>query len=313
MKASLLLLALAGLMFRGGPAWADLGFATCLLQGQFAGDRIPAYQDEPRTGEAAFAVPRRYADATTNETVVRLCKTSPGGKAYFAVSFNATRRIPDWVAYRLDPRMGQSYSEDGIDYGRDKADFSLDPELRLAHVPQAIPFTYARDAEVPGTADGQGREKAYHRGHLVPSQDMAFDVDANLTTFHYSNCAPQTPALNSGLWRTLEGQVRDWAAGKRPLDGEARERPLWIVTGVYGRAERGERGPAIGPFPQWRAAVPSHFFKVVLFETEAGPTARAWRFPNFAERPANARLEDFEVPLRTLEAESGLRFNADGS
>ena len=48
----------------------------------------------------------------------------------------------------------------------------------------------------------------YDRGHMVPSADMRWSLDALKATYLYSNIAPQKPELNRQAWADLEDWMR---------------------------------------------------------------------------------------------------------
>ncbi len=48
----------------------------------------------------------------------------------------------------------------------------------------------------------------YDRGHMVPSADMRWSMEALKATYLYSNIAPQKPELNRGAWADLEDWMR---------------------------------------------------------------------------------------------------------
>lgn len=50
--------------------------------------------------------------------------------------------------------------------------------------------------------------KGYDRGHLVPSEDFAYNDSLQGLTFSYYNCVPQLPKLNRGKWKKYENKVR---------------------------------------------------------------------------------------------------------
>lgn len=52
------------------------------------------------------------------------------------------------------------------------------------------------------------KNSSYDKGHLAPNDDFRFDLDAQLESMYYTNCAPQNHALNIGIWRSLENYVR---------------------------------------------------------------------------------------------------------
>jgi len=104
----------------------------------------------------------------------------------YALSFDAARRVPRWVCWRIEPSTGK--------VSRAGMGFEPDPGAPLSPAPSE----YA----------GSG----FDLGHMCPAADMASDVESLRLTFLTSNVAPQLPALNRGDWRELEAALRAEAA-----------------------------------------------------------------------------------------------------
>lgn len=51
----------------------------------------------------------------------------------------------------------------------------------------------------------------YDRGHLVPAEDFANNINKLKSTFYYINCVPQTIKLNRGIWKKYEGEIRKFS------------------------------------------------------------------------------------------------------
>lgn len=49
----------------------------------------------------------------------------------------------------------------------------------------------------------------FDRGHLVPAADMTRNEVAMSESFYMSNMSPQNASFNRGVWRKLEGQIRE--------------------------------------------------------------------------------------------------------
>ena len=107
----------------------------------------------------------------------------------YAYYWDFDARVSHWVAYPLcSVYMGSS--------GRSEA-WGYDP---------LMPASLQQD--VSGGYQGSGR---YDRGHQLPSADRTANYSLNSTTFYGVNMTPQNNTLNTGIWATLEGKVRDWA------------------------------------------------------------------------------------------------------
>jgi endonuclease G, mitochondrial len=99
------------------------------------------------------------------------------------------------------------------------------------------------DSDRASTADYV--RSGYDRGHLAPSGDMPTD-QAQRESFTLANMAPQYPALNRGLWESIEEATRNLAL----RDGE-----IYVVTGpMFATNFQTLNG---------RVAVPSGFFKAI--------------------------------------------------
>lgn len=133
------------------------------------------------------------------------------------------------------------------------------------------------------------KNSGYTKGHLVPAADRAYSIETMEETFLMSNIAPQIYHCNSGIWRELEEQTRDWARSNRSL---------YIVSGpIFGR--RIER---IG---QNQVAVPEAFFKVLLDSNEPEIKGIGFIIPNqMSEKP----LSDYAVSIDELEQKTGIDF-----
>lgn len=97
------------------------------------------------------------------------------------------------------------------------------PELlagNLARIDSFIPDPKVRSGTAV-TADYWN--SGYDRGHMVPSADMRWNIDALRATYYYSNVSPQVPELNRGAWAELEDWVRRYVNHSK--------RRVFVVTG----------------------------------------------------------------------------------
>ena len=83
----------------------------------------------------------------------------------------------------------------------------------------------ADSAPNPKSYAGSG----FDRGHMAPSQDMQYSVEVSRQSFWMGNITPQTPRLNRGEWKKLEGFIhRKVVPNSR---GEVAARRIYILTG----------------------------------------------------------------------------------
>jgi endonuclease G len=142
----------------------------------------------------------------------------------FVVSYSPTKRVPNWVAWRLD----RSY----LGHLKRKNDFRPDPALptELYHVNESDYL-----------------HSGYDRGHMCPSADREDTPADNSLTFLFTNMEPQLHELNAGPWERLEEYERERAE---------RGAVLYIVAGGVFSAPF----PTIGQ----GVAVPAANFKIVV-------------------------------------------------
>jgi DNA/RNA endonuclease G (NUC1) len=159
----------------------------------------------------------------------------------FIVCYDPQARVALWAAYQLTV-------EDVVQAQRRDA-FRTDP--RLTEEENAHCDDYA----------GSG----YDRGHIVPRDDMNRTEATQASTFYLSNMAPQTPALNRGLWRWLEERVRSYAKTYGTV---------YVLTGSVIQAPR-------QTVLSGNVTIPSRFFKLLLrIQADGTPTALTILLPN---------------------------------
>lgn len=199
--------------------------------------------------------PTLYEPTSTTGSVVR--------HTWFSLSYSEEHEQAEWVAYELTrERLDANFAE------RTNS-FLPDQDVKTE---SATPRDYA--------ASG------FDKGHLCPAADMGFDETAMAESFYMSNISPQRKSFNIGIWRELEGNVRDWAR---------RFRHVYVVTGpVLTDKIEGQIGFS-------KVSIPGYFYKIV-FDNEK---AIGFLIPNQqADRP----LMDFAVTVDRIERVTGINF-----
>lgn len=190
----------------------------------------------------------------------------------FVVSYNPTKLVPNWVAWRL-------VATDLGDVERTDA-FRSDPMLPAGGVgPQ--PRDYARSG--------------YDRGHMCPSGDRTATVAANEETFVMTNMEPQVHALNAGPWKGLETFEREVAQ---------HDKQVFVVAGGL--------FDAASPTLASGEAVPRANFKVIVVlergngtgSVNDATTTYAVIMPN-SLTVARTRWHDYLVSIDEVERQSG--------
>lgn len=144
----------------------------------------------------------------------------------YTVSYNADRRVPNWVAWHLTPVHLK---------GNTKRSESTFHEDESVPEPRAVDADYVRSG--------------YDRGHMCPAGDNKWSATAMNQSFLFTNICPQAPSLNRGDWNEMEQACRKWAR---------QYGDLYIVCGPIFYKKRPR---TIG---KNKVAVPDAFFKVVL-------------------------------------------------
>jgi len=186
---------------------------------------------------------------------------------YYALSYNEKFEVPEWVAYELNKKNLVK------PYVSRTNDFRRDPKVKTG---SAEIYDYKRSG--------------YDRGHLVAAADMAFSQEAMSETFFLSNMTPQVHVFNTGIWRELEEDVRDWAK---------KFKHLYVVT-----------GPVLTQKPidyigDNDVAVPESFYKVILDLSEPELKAIAFVIPN---RVSFKRLNNYATTIDEVEDLTGIDF-----
>src|SRR6266567_3021718 len=222
------------LLVAAAPAWAEY----CKSQGS---PRIP--KSEIGTYDAA-------AFLSTTEIMASEAKHLPWGRpdcsrilfhVAYVLCYDVDRKVALWASYRLE-------AADVVDANRVNA-FRTDPRLPIDQ--NASCDDYA----------GSG----FDRGHLVPRSDMNRSLTAMVNTFFLTNMTPQRPNVNQGTWARLEVWVRAWAK----LSGW-----VHVISGSVfdDNDDQQPDDPANARLSQGSsgAAVPSHYYKVIIRETTPG-------------------------------------------
>ncbi|MFM7589800.1 MAG: DNA/RNA non-specific endonuclease [Bacteroidota bacterium] len=175
---------------------------------------------------------------------------------------------PAWVGYRLNRnRVGGSAERANK--------FQREPRL--------------------GGSDANDRDyvkSGFHRGHLVPAADMAWSVQSMKESFSYANVSPQRPGFNTGIWKRLESQVRDWAATLTVDDTVGLL--VWSGPVLSKNSTLSNAG---------RLRIPEAFYKVVYHPAEE--RVAALLLPHSSSK---ASLVGYLVSVDSLEKVTGMDF-----
>jgi endonuclease G len=197
------------------------------------------------------------------------------------ISYNSSRKVPNWVSWKLNPSyLGSIDRQD---------DFRPDSTLPST-LPQASLADYS----------GSG----YDRGHMCPSADRTLTAAANSQTFFLTNMVPQAANNNRGPWAALETEARQLVASGKEL---------FIITGGTYSAGSLTIGSGV--------KVPDKTFKVIVVMNAAGQGPSAVNsntrvigvlMPNAnSQISLSAPWRNFRVSVDAIEALTGQNFLSD--
>ena len=108
-------------------------------------------------------------------------------------------------------------------------------------------------------------------------------------SFFMSNMSPQHPSFNRGIWKKLEGSVRNWADD----NGE-----IYIVTGPILTGNYSTIGFN-------RVSIPNYYYKVILDYKKPELKGIGFILPN---QKSNSSLQSFAVTIDEVERKTGIDF-----
>lgn len=184
----------------------------------------------------------------------------------FAVGWSPSLKCPVWCAYHV-PR-------------RAMYEAGLRPSFR-------------KDPAVPDSPSSSAYSRTgYDRGHLAPNHAIAtrFGPAAQKRTFLTTNIAPQSPALNRGVWREMEHRIADfWTA---------RWGEVWVVVGIVATGCETLSGADV--------RVPEAFYQIAV--AQDGGEVRAVAVLFGQDVPWRAWPAGYIVSIDELERLTGLDF-----
>lgn len=229
-----------------------------------------------------WGIPANPAGAT-NETLIILRN--------YIINYDADLNTPTWVAYRLT-------SED--------VDENQPGYVKRLDCFRDFPANLSPD-DTPPTCDDY-EEDSFDQGHLANSNDMCRSRFTNANSFFLVNMAPQFANFNRKIWRTLEGEVHQWAAEKGII---------FTITGaVFDHDANGIRDPDATVKKDdgnARIALASHFYKIILHPLKDGSieTISILLPHNNVSIIGDSRfpyLKDHIVTIKKIEALTGIDF-----
>ncbi|MBS4169120.1 DNA/RNA non-specific endonuclease [Parachlamydia sp. AcF125] len=168
------------------------------------------------------------------------------------------------------------------------------------------PFPFQEDPRIPKIFQNTLEDfkgSGFDRGHLAPAADHQANPDTLRDTFYLSNMSPQVAQFNRGYWAKMEKYVRDLTKSSKTV--HVLTGPLFLPC-VAENGKKYVHYQVIGPN---NVAVPTHFFKVIARETEAGSIqTEAYVLPN-QQIAKEVPLNQFKTSVQEVEKASGVLFH----
>ena len=212
----------------------------------------------------------------------------------YSLQYSREKRLAMWVEEVINNPSSDSANETTTKKAdRTKSHFKEDPMIPEMWRSKLIEY----------------RNSGLDRGHLAPAADSSDQKDIN-DTFYMTNIAPQVAAFNRGYWASLERMVRSLALHSDFDHLYVYSGPLFLPkrdpdTGHYRVSYQVLASTDNVP----GTAVPTHFFKIILAKSKDKETnyLAAFVLPNESIDIATP-LEDFLVPLESVERATGIKF-----
>jgi hypothetical protein len=171
--------------------------------------------------------------------------------------------IPEFVTYEIKRFTGVL----GKGPGRPSTWMTVRSLRRQGLAPTDATYRYS-------IAFRQSHPNWYVRGHLCMKQHAwRLGAAADWNTHTVLNAVPQRRDFNGGIWLDLENLTATWA------DGFGR---VWVIAGpIFHNRSFTEATPKLGERQkkEMEIAIPDALFKIVVRETESGPSVLAFIYP----------------------------------
>ena len=168
------------------------------------------------------------------------------------------------------------------------------PELITGNLARIDSFLPDPDVKTGTAVTADYWNSGFDRGHLVPSADMRWNLEALEGTYLYSNVSPQRPDLNRGRWAELEDWTRRYVYYSK--------RRLFVATGPVLR----DGLPAMqNPGHRNEVSIPEQFWKVIADLDGNEPKAIAFVMSNAKQE---LPVISHAVPVDSVEKLTGIDF-----
>ena len=195
----------------------------------------------------------------------------------YAVGYSEEFKNPLWAVYRLGNKKTESIQE------------------------WERPWTFYVDTRTDSKVTHDDyTSSGYDRGHMIPNFAMMeqYGQMAQLETYLMSNICPQTPALNRGIWKSLEGKIRDKISQDDTTNKQVHS--VYVITGPIFKKNPPDRLES-------GVAIPEEFYKIIAFKKGYFGTLKAISFI-FPQAPETNNFMGYVTTIDEIERLTGLEF-----
>ncbi|PAX59783.1 DNA/RNA non-specific endonuclease [Brunnivagina elsteri] len=196
-------------------------------------------------------------------------------KPQYALSYNNSKGIPNWVSWQLNQSWLGSVDRQN--------NFRPDATLPVGFI-RITPTLYT----------GSG----YDKGHVAPSADRTTSVEDNSSTFLMTNMMPQTPDNNRRTWEGLEQYSREL------VTKEGKE--IYIIAGGIGSQKQPLKGKVTIPVSTWKVVVVMDKAGADVSSVTENTRIIAVNIPN--EQGISPDWRTYQVSVNELEKLTGYDF-----
>lgn len=158
---------------------------------------------------------------------------------------------------------------------------------------------FQEDTSIPAqyrTTLADYRGSGYDRGHICPSADRLNSKDVNEQTFYMSNMHPQINSFNTGVWATMENQLRAW-------NTNTFRDTLYVVKGGTIDTNKGQ----VLTYTKSGIIVPKYFFMAVVCKKGSNYKAIAF-WAEHTKSTSKEKLTPHMMSVDELEQKTGIDF-----
>ena len=204
----------------------------------------------------------------------------------YSVEWDCDKRSQRWSCYQM---YAANRVQNTKRYYSDYNQYPYDPDLPSANYFDVDPYW------------GSG----FDHGHICPSADRLYSIEANIQTFYLTNMQPQRNVFNAGLWQKMEEKLRSWMS-----TGSKSEDTLYVCKGgtIDNVASQGGISDPILVTLSNGLIVPKYFFMALLRKSKTGYKALAFWAEHLNEDHSNDALGNYVINVRELERRTGIDF-----